>query len=258
MVTTRAFALRDAGECYACQMLFEGGRFRCRPPFLFLHTKRPAPGAEAQPRCRSFYTVAPAGVEPTMGESKSPALPLGDGASVENSIAYFSKFHKPAGRFHPNFLSRAGKSRPCRGLTDMIYLHCKSFPVQRVTQKGAELMVHHLVIGIIFLIWALRTSSASGCPAYWRGGWKRPAKRPAASGSGFWAYWNSSWAAAGAVLLFLRQSDRHQHHPRGDDTRRRLHPRAVLPLAEAGKREHTGMNHGRKQYGALVLRSREL
>jgi hypothetical protein len=24
--------------------------------------------------------VAPAGVEPTMGESKSPALPLGDGA----------------------------------------------------------------------------------------------------------------------------------------------------------------------------------
>lgn len=39
---------------------------------------------------------------------------------------------------------------------------------------------------------------------------------------------------------------------------RRLHPRAVLPLAEAGKREYTGMNHGRKQYGALVLRSREL
>lgn len=139
MVTTRAFALRDAGECYACQMLFEGGRFRCRPPFLFLHTKRPAPGAEAQPRCRSFYTVAPAGVEPAMGESKSPALPLGDGASVENSIAYFSKFHKPAGRSHPNFLSRAGKSRPCRGLTDMIYLHCKSFPVQRTAQKGARL-----------------------------------------------------------------------------------------------------------------------
>lgn len=130
---------RDAGERHACQMLFEGGRFRCRPPFLFLHTKRPAPGAEAQPRCRSFYTVAPAGVEPAMGESKSPALPLGDGASVGNSIAYFSKFHKPAGRSHPNFLSRAGKSRPCRGLTDMIYLHCKSFPVQRTAQKGARL-----------------------------------------------------------------------------------------------------------------------
>lgn len=63
---------------------------------------------------------------------------------------------------------------------------------------------------------------------------------------------------AAAVLLFLRRPDRHQHHPRGDDTRRRLHPRAVLPLAEAGKREHTEMNHGRKQYGALVLRSREL
>ena len=41
-----------------------------------------------------FCAVAPAGVEPTMGESKSPALPLGDGASVENSIAYFSNFHK--------------------------------------------------------------------------------------------------------------------------------------------------------------------
>ena len=94
MVTTRAFALRDAGECYACQMLFEGGRFRCRPPFLFLHTKRPAPGAEAQPRCRSFYTVAPAGVEPTMGESKSPALPLGDGAPVRISIVEFLSFVK--------------------------------------------------------------------------------------------------------------------------------------------------------------------
>ena len=38
---------------------------------------------------------------------------------------------------YPNFLSRAGKSHPCRGLTNMIYLHCKSFPVQHVTQKGA-------------------------------------------------------------------------------------------------------------------------
>ena len=98
MVTTRAFALRDAGECYACQMLFEGGRFRCRPPFLFLHTKRPAPGAEAQPRCRSFYTVAPAGVEPTMGESKSPALPLGDGASCK--ILYHILCFSTRGWFH--------------------------------------------------------------------------------------------------------------------------------------------------------------
>ena len=98
MVTTRAFALRDAGECYACQMLFEGGRFRCRPPFLFLHTKRPAPGAEAQPRCRSFYTVAPAGVEPAMGESKSPALPLGDGASCK--ILYHILCFSTRGRLH--------------------------------------------------------------------------------------------------------------------------------------------------------------
>ena len=108
-------------------------------------------------------------------------------------------------------------------------------------------MVHHLVIGIIFLIWGLvdvlrlelpgilgkrlesASAEASGCAGAHRG------------------------RRAAAVLLFLRRPDRHQHHPRGDDTRRRLHPRAVLPLAEAGKREHTGMNHGRKQYGALVL-----
>ena len=30
-----------------------------------------------------LFLVAPAGVEPTMGESKSPALPLGDGASCK-------------------------------------------------------------------------------------------------------------------------------------------------------------------------------
>ncbi len=205
-----------------------------------------------------FSQVAPAGVEPTMGESKSPALPLGDGASVENSIAYFSKFHKPAGRFHPNFLSWAGKSRPCRGPTDMIYLHCKSFPVQRVTQKGARLM-DHIILGILFLVWGaadvLRVQ-LPGVLARRLESSSEEAPPPLAEASGCAGAHRGRRAAA--VLLFLRQSDRHQHHPRGDDTRRRLHPRAVLPLAEAGKREHTGMNHGRKQYGALVLRSREL
>lgn len=192
-----------------------------------------------------------------MGESKSPALPLGDGASVENSIAYFSKFHKPAGRSHPNFLSRAGKSRPCRGLTDMIYLHCKSFPVQRMTQKGARLCTYH----------SRHPSSSMGRGGHpppraarhtgqAAGSVQRRGPPPLAEASGCAGAHRGRRAAA--VLLFLRQSDRHQHHPRGDDTRRRLHPRAVLPLAEAGKREHTGMNHGRKQYGALVLRSREL
>ena len=34
----------------------------------------------------------------------------------------------------------------------MIYLHCKSFPVQRVTQKGAWLM-DHIILGILFLVW---------------------------------------------------------------------------------------------------------
>ena len=57
MVTTRASALRDAGERHACQMLFEGGRFRCRPPFLFLHTKRPARFAKSQLSCRSFVQL---------------------------------------------------------------------------------------------------------------------------------------------------------------------------------------------------------
>ena len=57
MVTTRAFALRDAGERHACQMLFEGGWFRCRPPFLFLHTKRPARFAKSQLSCRSFVQL---------------------------------------------------------------------------------------------------------------------------------------------------------------------------------------------------------
>ena len=87
----------------------------------------------------------------------------------------------------------------------------------------------HIILGILFLAWGVADVLRIELPGIL-------GKRRAA-----------------AVLLFLRQSDRHQHHPRGDDTRRRLHPRAVLPLAEAGKREHTGMNHGRKQYGALVL-----
>ena len=41
-----------------------------------------------------FSQVAPAGVEPTMGESKSPALPLGDGAPVRISIVEFLSFVK--------------------------------------------------------------------------------------------------------------------------------------------------------------------
>ena len=42
--------------------------------------------------------VAPAGVEPTMGESKSPALPLGDGASCK--ILYHILCFSTRGRFH--------------------------------------------------------------------------------------------------------------------------------------------------------------
>ena len=149
-----------------------------------------------------FSQVAPAGVEPTMGESKSPALPLGDGASVENSIAYFSKFHKPAGRFHPNFLSRAGKSRPCRGLTDMIYLHCKSFSVQRTAQKGAWLMLHHLVIGVIFLVWGIADVLRVQLPGVLARRLESSSEEPAASGRGFWVCWSSSWAAGSCCSTF--------------------------------------------------------
>ena len=42
--------------------------------------------------------VAPAGVEPTMGESKSPALPLGDGASCK--VLYHILCFSTRGRFH--------------------------------------------------------------------------------------------------------------------------------------------------------------
>ena len=42
--------------------------------------------------------VAPAGVEPTMGESKSPALPLGDGASCK--ILYHILCFSTRGRLH--------------------------------------------------------------------------------------------------------------------------------------------------------------
>ena len=43
-------------------------------------------------------SVAPAGVEPTMGESKSPALPLGDGASCK--ILYHILCFSTRGRLH--------------------------------------------------------------------------------------------------------------------------------------------------------------
>jgi hypothetical protein len=43
--------------------------------------------------------VAPAGVEPTMGESKSPALPLGDGASCKTVYHIFRIFTRGTGMF---------------------------------------------------------------------------------------------------------------------------------------------------------------
>ena len=181
-----------------------------------------------------------------MGESKSPALPLGDGASVENSIAYFSNSTRAAGRFQPNFLIRAGRSPSLPGVSPIWYTCCViySFPVQRTAQKGARLMVHHLVIGVIFLVWGIADVlrvQLPGILAQAAGIVQRRGPPPLAEASGRAGAHRGRRTAA--VLLFLRQSDRHQHHPRGDDTRRRLHPRAVLPLAEAGKREHTGMNH---------------
>lgn len=73
---------------------------------LFVHTNtlfsqkiKPAGNLSPRPPAGSF-SVAPAGVEPTMGESKSPALPLGDGAPVRISIVEFLSFVKQK-RFFP-------------------------------------------------------------------------------------------------------------------------------------------------------------
>ena len=88
-------------------------------------------------------------------ESKSPALPLGDGASVENSIAYFSNFHKSRRAVPPKF-SEPGRQIPSLpGSHRYDILMLQFFPVQRTAQKGACLMVHHLVIGVIFLVWGI-------------------------------------------------------------------------------------------------------
>lgn len=59
MVTTRASALRDAGERHACQMLFEGGRFGCRPPFLFLqrHKRKTARTLKSSSPCSFFIQL---------------------------------------------------------------------------------------------------------------------------------------------------------------------------------------------------------
>ena len=48
--------------------------------------------------------VAPAGVEPTMGESKSPALPLGDGALSHIILTELSCYVKEKDNVLPNFL----------------------------------------------------------------------------------------------------------------------------------------------------------
>ena len=73
---------------------------------FFVHTnnllftkRKPAWNLSLRPPAGSF-SVAPAGVEPTMGESKSPALPLGDGAPVRISIVEFLSFVKQK-RFFP-------------------------------------------------------------------------------------------------------------------------------------------------------------
>ena len=105
-------------------------------------------------------------------------------------------------------------------------------------------MVHHLVIGIIFLIWGIADVLRVQLPGIL-------GKRLESASAEARRLWQR-------LLGILELIVGGEYHHREDDARRSLHPRAVLPLAEAGKREHTGMNHGRKQYGALVLRSREL
>lgn len=113
MVTTRAFALRDAGERHACQMLFEGGRFRCRPPFLFCTQKdlhdllnlsfRAGLLCSCASRSRTYD-----------GGVKVPCLTAWRWRIMQNSIAYFPLFHKRCAAFLQLFLCAV--CRTCGGL----------------------------------------------------------------------------------------------------------------------------------------------
>jgi hypothetical protein len=85
-------------------------RYKSRAAFLLFYTafgtsKRPKsanPSSSQKTKNRmstgfssihAVFQVAPAGVEPAMGESKSPALPLGDGAL---SLFFLSLNHQVA------------------------------------------------------------------------------------------------------------------------------------------------------------------
>ena len=77
-------------------------------PIFTLQPLRPLPQTPKSPHRMPFsgipcglFSVAPAGVEPAMGESKSPALPLGDGASVIISIFDPPLFVKPFSAQNP-------------------------------------------------------------------------------------------------------------------------------------------------------------
>ena len=125
MVTTRAFALRDAGERHACQMLFEGGRFRCRPPFLFLHTKRPARFAKSQLSCRSFVQLRQQESNLRWG-SQSP-LPYR--LAMAHHAAKYSIFsavpqegHCIFAAFSPQHLERLRRFLSFFGLLDAVFM----------------------------------------------------------------------------------------------------------------------------------------
>ena len=115
----------DNAKYYLCRnLLFVDVPERLEPPQA--HQKDPPPLSFA-PFSRTLWKsdakspvslfrmtgllVAPAGVEPTMGESKSPALPLGDGASCK--ILYHILCFSTRGRFHFSAFAAASSAAFC-------------------------------------------------------------------------------------------------------------------------------------------------
>ena len=134
MVTTRAFALRDAGERHACQMLFEGGRFRCRPPFLFLHTKRPARFAKSQLSCRSFVQLRQQESNLRWG-SQSPLPYRLAMAHCAKQYIIFSGFSQEAPAC---FLPRGGRSSFMKNFWGFAEKPCQTVAV--VVRCGSEVI----------------------------------------------------------------------------------------------------------------------
>ena len=136
MVTTRAFALRDAGECYACQMLFEGGRFRCRPPFLFLqrHKRKTARTLKSSSPCSFFIQLRQQEANLRWG-SQSPLPYRLAMAHRAKQYIIFSGFSQEAPAC---FLPRGGRSSFMKNFWGFAEKPCQTVAV--VVRCGSEVI----------------------------------------------------------------------------------------------------------------------